>query len=498
MSNGPSTAADLSRISPGEANLPTHPPVSNVLSALAPAPTKQELSKQALCEAAAHFAVELTQKFPQVVNGELQYAFAGSLAAALLSQAYSFTTFRATHLNNPDRIVVHDNPDSARAALTGMIRPIRDLDFVCTAPSGTCDLGKSALLSNENFSEAARGILKEAQTGRDIILDSVPNELKQDVACVYVLGTPVYIASPCPMLAWKTQLIIENLHGSESNPKYVGDWNALMTATKVLCDQSTLLTTAAEVAHSCAYTAPGTTILPLYAEHATEQLKTFLRDITEVSPSAAIARATGAPEHRLLAITSVLDRFAEGAPRSLVAQAIKRNLLSLDPHEVDTEDPRNIEALATYLRGKPEHLAHFQDALKEHNLEHVIKISPHLFNSHRGNVQFAMIPAPSDLLDTFASALPKTLSTDLALIEATAHTPHIFQNVRKLLSSSAMEDPTLRVAVAQAIIRKPPEKREAFVASLRDPLTELKGRCWVPAPVETVRALLRQKLAANT
>jgi hypothetical protein len=79
--------------------------------------------------------------------------------------------------------------------------------------------------------------------------DPVPNSLTQDVTCLFVLGRPVYIVSPCSMLAWKTQHLIEKLHGSESNPKYLGDWNALMAANKALFDDATILRTAAEVVH---------------------------------------------------------------------------------------------------------------------------------------------------------------------------------------------------------------------------------------------------------
>lgn len=494
MTQGPSANAHQGRVSPEDARLPVHSPVTDILARLAPVPKDSTLSPEALCAAAVRFAEELTRQVPQVVTGELRYALAGSLAVALLSQVDSFTTSKAADIENPTKITAHEMTDAARRALASIVRPIGDLDYVDTAPSGGRALGKGGKLSFQSFSEQARGIFKGSSSDASIMSDPLSHELNQEVACVYVNGVPVYVVSPSSMLSWKTQHIIEKLHGSECNPKYEGDWIALFEANRSLHTYERVLAEAAEVVHASAFTARGGAILPLYGIHISGALRDFLRDIIEASPSAALARKTGAPEHRLLAVVSVLDRLPQGEPRSQVAQMIARNPELVDPMEVDTRDPKNVEALARHLRTQPEVLSRFASQMEERSLEAIVTTHPYLFAQHgKGVDSFTRKPSRSLFLDVLARVSSNALEGDLSLIAAVKDDERALRSVDVLLNGEAMTDVPTRMAVINGIVAARPEERKKLVGSLSSisaGTIELIDNAWVSVPVETIHARL--------
>lgn len=470
------------------------PPVPDLLAQLLPVPKEVVLSHEALCVAAARFAEELTRQVPQVVDGELRYVLAGSLAVALLSQARSFTASNATDIENPSRISVHEMTEGAQRALAGIVRPIGDLDYVATSSSAERVLGKGGRLAFENFSDPARGIFKGASSGGSIMSDPLSNELNHKVACVYVNDIPVYVVSPSSMFAWKTQHVIEKLHGAECNPKFQGDWSALYEVNRSLHTHGQALAEAAEAVHASAFTARGGAILPLYRADISAELRDFIRDVIEVSPSAALARSTGAPEHRLLAIASLLDRLPEGNARVQVAGAVANNPDLVDPLEVDRKDPENIAALAHYLRTKPEALSRFASDLSERPLEQIIRTHPYLFAEYRDKVEsLKRIPSRSLYLDALSRISPDAIEGDLSLIAAIKHDKRALQSAELLLSSEAMIDLSTRAAVSDAILRARPEERRDLVASLSSisgGTTEYIDNEWVRFSVETIRARL--------
>ena len=494
MTHGPSVNVPQRGVSPEDARLPVHPPVADILARLAPVPKESSLSPEALCAAAARFAEELTTQVPQVVDGELRYALAGSLAVALLSQVESFTTSKVADIGTLSKISAHEMTEAARKALVSIVRPIGDLDYVATSQSAERVLGKGGRLAFENFSELARGIFKGASSAGSIMSDPLSNELNHEVACVYVNHVPIYVVSPSSMLAWKTQHVIEKLHGAEGNPKYQGDWSALFEANRSLYSYGKNLAEGAEAIHASAFTARGGAILPLYGSAISAGLRDFLREIVEASPSATLGRSTGAPEHRLLAVASLLDRFPEGEPRCRVAAAVANNVDLVDPLEVDTRDPQNLEALALYLRTKPEVMSHFARELREHPLELVIRTHPYLFAQHGEGVEsLKRKPSRSLFLDVLCRVSRDTIEGDLSLIAAVKHDHRALQSVELLLGSEAMTDLSTRRAVCDAIIQAGTEERRQLV----DSLSSISGRtieftdtAWVRVPVETIRARL--------
>ena len=470
------------------------PPVADVLAQLSPVPKDVTSSHEILCAAAARFAEELTRQVPQVVDGELRYALAGSLAVALLSQAQSFTTSKATDIENSSKISAHQMTEGAQRALASIVRLIGDLDYVATCSSAGRVLGKGGRLAFENFSDPARGIFKGASSGGSIMSDPLSNELSHKVACVYVNDVPIYVVSPSSMLAWKTQHLIEKLHGAECNPKFQGDWSALFQANRSLLTYGQALVETAEAVHASAFTARGGAILPLYRTDLSAELRDFLREVIEVSPSAVLARSTGAPEHRLLAIVSLLDRFSEGDALFQVAGAVAANLDLVDPLEVDTKDPENLAALAHYLRTKPEVLSRFANELNERPLEQIVSTHPYLFAQHGDGVEsLKRKPSRSPFLDVLCRVSPDAIEGDLSLIAAVKHDRRALQSVELLLSSEAMTDLSTRAAVSDAIIQAGTEERRELVASL----SSISGRTieftdngWVRVPVEAICARL--------
>jgi hypothetical protein len=296
------------------------------------------------------------------------------------------------------------------------------------------------------------------------------------------------------MLSWKTQHVIEKLHGAECNPKYAGDWGSLFEANRSLHRYERVLAEAAEVVHASAFTARGGAILPLHGIPISGALRDFLQDVIEASPSAALARKTGAPEHRLLAVVSVLDRLPQGERRSQVAQMIASNPELVDPKEVDTKDPNNVEALARHLRTQPEVLSRFASQMEERSLETIVATHPYLFAQHgKGVDSLRSKPSRSLFLDVLARVSGDTLQGDLSLIAAVKDDKHALRSVDGLLSGEAMTDVHTRMTVINGIIAARPEERKKLVGSLSSisaGTIELIDNEWVSVPMETIRARL--------
>lgn len=219
-------------------------------------------------DATIKFAEYLTQRYPQVDGGQLNYYFAGSLATTLLSQVNTIEICEETDGSNINVVKSLTVPDETKKSLTEFARPIGDIDYIPTqhyrdlqkevqdlfgkVTSEEYQRGRSKLLwkggGGPSFDEIptdAVSALKRGENSLKVMCDPVETYGTKKFARINVNNQNYYVARPDVILGYKVLHMLQSY--DLKSDKFNSDFPKLLDALKGLYSEEDLVSVGKQI-----------------------------------------------------------------------------------------------------------------------------------------------------------------------------------------------------------------------------------------------------------
>jgi hypothetical protein len=315
--------------------------------------------QQAILSGAVEMAQTITAKYPQVnEDGQLNYYFAGSLAAMLLAQTDRIVPLRKDALP----AIAPEAPISvsaeASATLQRIARKVGDVDIAVLPeyeekayasmprweddPAGYEEARNKTVLFgiHVDLSEGASGAV--GSTRGDVAAGKEP-------ARINVHGQELYITDPERMLAWKAVHLTADFVSYKHKGKLVNDFAILADGLSQVYPREELVRSV----HDTLIDDPNL-VLPTYHKSLNATCRAFFEEVCAADQNATYLGHIERGSERSLGVLSILNKYQTPAAKEAIVSFVNQHREQLNGLKISPYDAENHQLIAAHMRQNPE------------------------------------------------------------------------------------------------------------------------------------------------
>jgi hypothetical protein len=418
----------------------------------------------ALLEGVAAYASAIVAKYPQLnESGELNYYFAGSVAAMLLAQTDRVEILNPNKVPNieiADRVEI---PLAASAILKTIARKIGDVDIALTPEFEEQTIAATPDYDPDNPEPYNQSMRNHILYGIDVETPEVARNaggMKSDTstghhaARIIVHGQEFYVPDPKVMFDFKVVHLVEDFELYKDKHKLVNDFSVLLQGLSMLYPREELV----KRAHDHLITSPNE-VLPYHHPEVSATIQTFFDEIIASDENAPYLANLQIRPERSIGVLSILRNYQTPETKLAIVDFINKNRQHIDQWQVSTNNASNIRTIAGHIREHPQ--AH-QEMLEDYGvnvdeIEDWFKTNPWAITPAAeklpADTVFVQDPARSDYLTILSKLDEPHISEELAVLNKLMAAPSRYPDlpagieIKPILESNVAQTPATRRAL---------------------------------------------------
>lgn len=329
-------------------------------------------AKETILAGARAFTSELIHKYPQLIDGKLNYYIAGSLGVMLLLESQKFEIIDSSRIPEIVSVAEKTIPSAAVQHLEDFVRQIGDLDYVPTVaykerqrevqdaygkvPVEEYNRRRSEFIWKggggpkiDDLSDTAKKVLKSKKEGEGVMCDPLSASGPDRVARITIDGKDIYIPEPKMMLAYKTVHLAETFDNADKDTKFVSDYNALLKGLGEIYSREDLLQTTHDVIFSYGADNANGMFIPYHNPQFGGEMKAFVEEAILLDPDAHYLEQLQYGKERSIGVLKALHRMQTSEAKHAIVNFYNDHPAQFDMWVINNTSPQNREVIADFV-----------------------------------------------------------------------------------------------------------------------------------------------------